>query len=131
MDAAKELAAYGVSAEVIDARSLVPFNYEPVIESVKKTGRIVLVSDACERGSHMNDFARNITEFCFGYLDAPPVVVGASNGISPCPELENYYYPQPSWILSAVHQKILPLKGYVPEFNYQTLEKMRRERLGL
>ena len=37
---------YGLSAEVIDARSLVPFNYEPVIESVKKTGRIVLASDA-------------------------------------------------------------------------------------
>ena len=88
MEAAKQLEAYGVSAEVIDARSLVPFNYELVNESVKKTGRIVLVSDACERGSHMNDFARNITEFCFGYLDAPPVVVGASNGISPCPELE-------------------------------------------
>ncbi|MFH1512763.1 MAG: transketolase C-terminal domain-containing protein, partial [Bacillota bacterium] len=131
MDAAKQLAGYGVSAEVIDARSLVPFNYEKVIESVKKTGRIVLISDACERGSHMNDFARNITEFCFGWLDAPPVVVGASNGISPCPELEHYYYPQASWILSAVHQKILPLKGYVPDFNYQTLEKIRRERLGL
>ena len=131
MDAAKELETYGVSAEVIDARSLVPFNYDKVIESVKKTGRIVLISDACERGSHMNDFARNITEFCFGYLDAPPVVVGASNGISPCPELEHYYYPQASWVLSAVHQKILPLKDYVPEFNYQTLEKMRRESLGL
>ena len=131
MEAAKELETYGVSAEVIDARSLVPFNYDKVIESVKKTGRIVLISDACERGSHMNDFARNITEFCFGYLDAPPVVVGASNGISPCPELEHYYYPQASWVLSAVHQKILPLKGYVPEFNYQTLEKIRRESLGL
>ncbi|MBN1776932.1 MAG: dehydrogenase [Clostridiales bacterium] len=131
MEAAKQLESFGVSAEVIDARSLVPFNYEPVNESVKKTGRIVLVSDACERGSHMNDMARNVTEFCFGWLDAPPVVVGASNGISPCPELEHYYYPQASWILSAVHQKILPLKGYVPEFNYQTLEKMRRERLGL
>ena len=131
MEAAKELETYGVSAEVIDARSLVPFKYDKVIESVKKTGRIVLISDACERGSHMNDFARNITEFCFGYLDAPPVVVGASNGISPCPELEHYYYPQASWVLSAVHQKILPLKGYVPEFNYQTLEKMRRESLGL
>ncbi len=131
IQAANELEDYGVSAEVIDARSLVPFNYELVTESVKKTGRLVLISDACERGSHMNDIARNVTEFCFGYLDAPPVVVGASNGISPCPELEHYYYPQASWVLSAVHQKILPLKGYVPEFNYQTLEKMRREGLGI
>jgi 2-oxoisovalerate dehydrogenase E1 component len=130
-DAAKQLETYGVSAEIIDARSLVPFNYEKVIESVKKTGRIVLISDACERGSHLNDFARNITEFCFGYLDAPPVVVGASNAISPCPELEQYYYPQVSWLLSAVHEKILPLPGYNPEFNYQTLEKIRREKLGI
>ncbi len=131
IDAAKQLEAYGVAAEVIDARSLVPFNYEKVVESVKKTGRIALISDACERGSHLNDFARNITEFCFGYLDAPPVVVGASNAISPCPELEQYYYPQASWLLSAIHEKLLPLPGYVSEFNYQTLEKMRREKLGM
>ena len=131
MDAAKQLEAYGIQAEIIDARSLVPFHYEKVVESVKKTGRIALISDACERGSHLNDFARNITEFCFGYLDAPPVVVGASNAISPCPELEQYYYPQASWLLSAIHEKLLPLPGYVPEFNYQTLEKMRREKLGL
>ena len=44
---------YGLSAEVIDARSLVPFNYEKVIESVKKTGRIVITGDACERNSIM------------------------------------------------------------------------------
>ncbi|MDR2657127.1 MAG: dehydrogenase [Oscillospiraceae bacterium] len=132
MDAAKELdAKYGVSAEVIDARSLVPFNYDPVVESVKKTGRVALVSDACERGSHMNDMARNITEFCFGWLDAPPVVVGAPNVISPCPELEQYYYPQPEWLLSAIHTKLLPLKGYAPTMNYQTLEKIRREKLGI
>ncbi len=131
IDAAKQLEAYGLSAEVIDARSLVPFNYEKVVASVKKTGRIVLISDACERGSHLNDFARNITEFCFGYLDAPPVVVGAPNAISPCPELEQYYYPQASWVLSAIHEKILPLPGYVPEFNYQTLEKIRRVKLGI
>ncbi|MDR1599165.1 MAG: dehydrogenase [Oscillospiraceae bacterium] len=132
MDAARTLdSRYGVSAEVIDARSLVPFNYEKVIESVRKTGRIALVSDACERGSHMNDLARNITEFCFAWLDAPPVVVGAPNVISPCPELEQFYYPQPEWLLSAIHTKLLPLKGYVPTMNYQTLEKIRREKLGV
>ncbi|GHU73298.1 pyruvate dehydrogenase E1 subunit beta [Clostridia bacterium] len=131
MDAAKELESYGVSAEVVDARSLVPFNYDLVVESVKKTGRLVLISDACERGSHLNDMARNITEFCFGWLDAPPVVVGAPNVISPCPELEQYYYPQASWLLSAIHAKLLPLNGYVPTMNYQTLEKIRREKLGV
>ncbi len=122
---------YGVEAEVVDARSLVPFNYAPVVESVKKTGRIVLVSEACERGSYINDLARNVTEFAFDYLDAPPVVVGAQNTISPCPEQENFYYPQAGWIVDAINEKILPLPGHTSTFNFTTLEKMRREKLGI
>ena len=61
LEAAKILEEqYGISAEVIDARSIVPFDYEKVIESVKKTGKIVLVGDACERGSvqHHRDGVR-------------------------------------------------------------------------
>ena len=65
---------YGLSAEVIDARSIVPFNYEKVIESVKKTGKILLTSDACERGSHLKEMAQTISELAFDYLDAPQVV---------------------------------------------------------
>ncbi|MCL2579945.1 MAG: thiamine pyrophosphate-dependent enzyme [Oscillospiraceae bacterium] len=122
---------FNLNAEVIDARSLVPFDYQKVVESVKKTGRVVLVSDACERGAHISDLARNITELCFDYLDGPPVVVAAPNVICPCPELEQYYYPQPSWILDAVHEKILPLPGYTPGMNYTNIEKMRRERMGI
>lgn len=109
---------FGVSVEVIDARSLVPFNYEKVIESVKKTGKIVVAGDACERGSHMKDFAQNITELCFDYLDAPPVVVGARNWITPAYELEKFFFPQPDWIIDAVHEKILPLPDYVAKNNY-------------
>ncbi len=132
IEAAKQLEEkYGLSAEVIDARCLVPFDYSIVAESVKKTGRIVIVSDACERGSHASDMARNITEFCFDYLDAPPVVIGAPNVISPCPELEHWYYPQAGWILDAISEKILPLPGHVAKMNYTTLEKMRLEKLGI
>ena len=123
--------AYGLSAEVIDARSLVPFNYEPVAESVRKTGRIVLVSDACERGAYVGDMARNITELCFHHLDAPPVVVAAPNVICPCPELEDWYYPRAGWILDAIHEKILPLPGHTPKMNYTNVEKIRREKLGV
>ncbi len=132
LSAAKRLSEeYKLEAEVIDARSLVPFNYEPVIESVKKTGRLVLISDACERGSHLNDFAANLTRFCFDHLDAPPMVVGAPNSISPCPELENFYYPQGTWILDAIHEGILPLPGYVPQMNFTRMEKIRREKKGI
>ena len=87
---------YGISVELIDARSLVPFNYDKVLESVKKTGKIILASDACERGSHLKDMAQVISETAFDYLDAPPVVVGARNWITPAHELENYSSRSPS-----------------------------------
>ena len=132
LDAAKILEEkYGLSAEVIDARSLVPFNYEKVLESVRKTGKIVLASDACERGSHLKDIAQTISEAAFDYLDAPPVVVGSRNWITPAQELENEFFPQPEWIVDAIHEKILPLKGHVATNNFTVNEQIRRNKLGV
>ena len=116
---------------MIDARTIVPFNYEKVIESVKKTGRIVLVTDACERGCHLKDMAQTISELAFDYLDAPPVVVGARNWITPAHEYEDDFFPQPGWIIDAIHEKILPLPGHVASTDYTDLEMMRRNRLGV
>ncbi|MCY3019193.1 MAG: thiamine pyrophosphate-dependent enzyme, partial [Planctomycetota bacterium] len=59
---------HGLSCEVIDARSLVPFDYAKVIESVKKTRKIVLVSDACERGSALQTMAAKVAHFAFDEL---------------------------------------------------------------
>jgi 2-oxoisovalerate dehydrogenase E1 component len=132
LEAAKILEdKYGMSAEIIDARSIVPFNYEKVIESVKKTGKIVITGDACERGSHLKDFAQNITELAFDYLDAPPVVVGARNWITPAHELEKFFFPQSDWIIDAIHEKIVPLKGHVVKNNFTANEQLRRNRLGV
>jgi 2-oxoisovalerate dehydrogenase E1 component len=132
LEAADELQdKYGMSAEVIDARSIVPFNYEKVIESVKKTGRIVLSSDACERGSHLKDMAQTISELAFDYLDAPPVVVGARNWITPAQEYEKYFFPQPGWIIDAIHQKIVPLEGHVSKQNYTETEQLRQNKYGV
>lgn len=122
---------YGMSAEIIDARTVVPFDYELVIESVKKTGRLVLVSDACERGSILCDMARTVTELAFDYLDAPPVVVGARNWITPAHELENYFFPQPEWILDAIDAKIVPLPGHERTTNQTPAEQLRRSRMGV
>jgi len=122
---------YGMSAEIIDARTIVPFNYEKVLESVRKTGRIVLVGDACERGSYLKEMAQTISELAFDYLDAPPVVVGARNWITPAHELETYFFPQADWIIDAIHEKIVPLKSHVPKNNFTSLEQMRRNRLGI
>jgi 2-oxoisovalerate dehydrogenase E1 component len=132
IDAAKILEEkYGLKAEVIDARSIVPFNYETVIESVKKTGRIVLASDACERGSVLNEMAQTISETAFDYLDAPPVVVGSRNWITPAYEMEKYFFPQKEWIIDAIHTKILPLKDHVPANDFSTNEQLRRSKLGV
>ncbi len=122
---------HGLTAEVIDARTLVPFNYEKVLESVKKTGRIVLTSDACERGSHLKDMAQTISELAFDYLDAPPVVIGARNWITPAHELEKYFFPQPEWILDAIHERILPLKDHTPTANFTKNEQIRLNKYGI
>ncbi len=122
---------YNIESEIIDARSIVPFNYEKVLASVKKTGRIILISDANTRGSFINDMAQNITELAFDDLDAPPVVVGSRNWIVPAHELEQYYFPQPDWIIDAIHEKIVPLKGHTVKHNFTELEKLKRNRLGI
>ena len=132
LDAAKILEEkYGLSVEIIDARSLVPFNYDLVLESVHKTGRIVLISDACERGSHLKDLAQTISELAFDHLDAPPVVVGARNWITPAYELEEAFFPQPHWIVDAVHEKILPLPGHIALTNWSRVEQLRLHRMGI
>ncbi len=132
LDAAKILEEkYNISAEVIDARSLVPFNYEPVIESIKKTGRIVITGDATGRGSFMRDMASNITELAFDYLDAPPVVVGSRNWITPAHELEDNFFPQPEWIVDAIHERILPLPGHVSDNDFSEEEQLDRNARGV
>jgi 2-oxoisovalerate dehydrogenase E1 component len=131
-DAVKRLASeFGVSAELMDARSLVPFDYGPVIESVKKTGRIILASDACERGSFLGTLAANIGQLAFDYLDAPVAVVGAKNWITPAAEMEDLFFPGPSWILDAIHTQVLPLRGYKPGSDRSAEAMIRDAREGV
>jgi len=122
---------YNLSAEIIDARSLVPFNYQLVIESVRKTGRIVVTGDASARGSFLRELASTITELAFDYLDAPPVVVGSRNWITPAYELEEYFFPQASWIIDAIHQRIIPLDGHQPEIDFSESGQLERNARGI
>jgi 2-oxoisovalerate dehydrogenase E1 component len=122
---------YGMSVEVIDARSLVPFNYEKVVESVKKTGKCIVASDANARGSFLNDLASNISQLCFDYLDAPVSVLGSRNWITPAFELEEAFFPQVNWFLDMVHERIQPLKGYIPGQNFTDGEIIRRAKKGV
>jgi len=132
LEAATELQdKYGISAEVIDARSMVPFDFEKVVASVKKTGKILLSSDACDRGSYLNDLARNINDLCFDYLDAPAVVLGSRNWITPAYELEEHFFPQKDWFIDIIHERIQPIPGYTPTRSFNDVELMRRAKLGV
>jgi 2-oxoisovalerate dehydrogenase E1 component len=129
--AADELLRFGISAEVIDLRSATPLNHQPLIDSVKKTGKVLLLSDAVERGSVMHTVATTITQSCFDDLDGPPVVLGSRNWITPAAELEAMFFPQPSWLLDAIHERILPLEGYAPGTDQSLEELVRREKSGV
>ncbi len=124
-------ASWNLQAEIIDLRFLNPLNYQPLIESVKKTGKVVLVSDACERGSFLNTIASHLTRYAFDYLDAPPAVIGSRNWITPAAEMEDLFFPQPEWIIDAVHELILPLDGHRCTTNQSIMESIRRNRLGV
>jgi 2-oxoisovalerate dehydrogenase E1 component len=130
--AADELAKnFGISAEVIDLRTANPLNYDPLAASVRKTGKLLLVCDAVERGCVMQTVATTLTQICFDDLDGPPVVIGSRNWITPAAELEALFFPQTSWLLDAIHERILPLKDYRPQTNQTTGELLRRTRLGV
>lgn len=132
LEAAKTLEEkFGMSCEVIDARSVVPFNYDKVVESVKKTRRILLASDACERGSFLHTMANKISQFAFDELDAPPVVVGARNWITPQDEVEDAFFPFACDIIDAVHEHIQPLKGYTVSRDCSNQDLMRRSAEGV
>lgn len=131
-DAAKILKEqYGISAEIIDARSLVPLDYTLLLRSVRKTGRLLLVSDAVERCSFLKEVAENVTEMAFQVLKAPPVVMGARNWIAPTSEVNPWFYPTPETVVDRIHQKLLPLPGYQPRFDFSDQEQLRRAARGV
>jgi len=130
--AARELQArFGMSVELIDLRAVTPLDYDAIAASVRKTGKVLLVGEAVERGSVLQTVAATLTQLCFDDLDAPPVVIGARNWITPAAELEAMFFPQAEWLLDAIHERITPLAGHQPRTN-QTLGGLtRRARHGV
>jgi len=110
LQAADELTSAGVELEVIDARSLVPFNYDKVLASVRTTGHLLVVSEASERGSFAMTLSSNVTRFAFGDLKAPPRVLGCPNWIVPGADMEETYFPQAHDIIDVVAAEFFPEK---------------------
>ena len=120
-----------ISAEVIDARFLNPLNYAPIVESVKKTGKMLLASDASERGSFLHTMASNISQLAFDYLDGPIAVLGSRNWITPPAELDEHFFPGADWMIDMIHQRLFPLPGYQPRSEQGRAEIIRRNRAGV
>jgi 2-oxoisovalerate dehydrogenase E1 component len=107
LKAADSLAEEGIEAEVIDLRTLVPLDMETVLQSVQKTGRCVVASQAISIGSFTGEIASTIQEQVFDYLDAPVKRVGAKNGIAPQSHvLESAFMPNEDDILAAAKEII-------------------------
>lgn len=103
MAAADRLAADGIDAEVIDPRTLVPFDKATVIASVRKTGRAVIVHEAHKRAGPGAEIAAMLAEEAIGYLDAPIVRVATKNAPFPYnPELEQFILPTVDDVVTAV-----------------------------
>lgn len=105
LDAAEELAEEGIECEVIDLRSLLPLDYDTVIASLSKTGRIAVVHEAAKRGGLGSDIIAEINERAFDLLDAPPLRVGALNVPVPYNEtLENTVLPDKGRVKQVVYK---------------------------
>ena len=102
---AYELEKEGISCEVIDPRTIVPLDEETILESVRKTNRVVLVSEDIQRGGVSAEIASIITSKAFDYLDAPVVMLSAKNTPVPFgPASEKQVIPQLDDIRAAVVQ---------------------------
>jgi 2-oxoisovalerate dehydrogenase E1 component len=132
LDAATQLEEqYDLTAEVIDARSLVPFDYTEVLASVAKTGRLLCVSDANLRGSWLNNVAAKVNTEAFDDLDGPVVVLGARNWIAPPAEMEWEFFVTPEDILDAIHTRVLPLPGHQVQEGPGAEGTLEESRLGI
>ena len=103
MVAADKLSKEGIAVEVIDPRTLVPFDKETVINSVKKTNRVIIVHEAHKRAGPGAEIAAMLAEEAIGFLDAPVVRVATKNVPFPYhPALEQYILPTVDDVLTAV-----------------------------
>jgi pyruvate dehydrogenase E1 component beta subunit len=103
LKAAEMLAAEGIDAEVINLRSLRPFDTETVVASVKKTNRVVIVEEGWPFAGIGAEVAMQVIEGAFDWLDAPPVRVhGVDVPLPYAANLEKLALPQPEWVVDAV-----------------------------
>jgi pyruvate dehydrogenase E1 component beta subunit len=109
MEAAEKLSSDGISAEVIDPRSICPLDLQTIVASVKKTGRFIVVHEAVEQGGAGAEIVARVQEEAFYYLDSPILRVAAPYAPVPfSPSLEKQFVPGKDQIIQAVRQSLDP-----------------------
>jgi pyruvate/2-oxoglutarate/acetoin dehydrogenase E1 component len=107
LNAARELEAEGISIEVVDPRTLTPLDKQTIIRSVKKTGRIVIVSEDCKTAGVSAEIASIVAEEALDYLDAPIKRVAEPDTPIPfSPPLEQHVIPDEGAIIKAVKEVV-------------------------
>lgn len=107
LEAAKTLEGEGIQTEVLDLRTLVPLDWDAIVESISKTHRVVVVSEEVKRGSYAGEISAQISEELFDELDAPVERVCGLNITSPfSPVLEDLNFPHAEQIAEAVRKTL-------------------------
>ena len=104
LQAAESLDADGISAEILDLRTLSPMDVPAIIASVEKTGRAVVVHEAARTAGLGAEIVAQINEKALLSLEAPVERVSGFDTVFPLPQLEKYYLPTPPIIAAAVHR---------------------------
>jgi acetoin:2,6-dichlorophenolindophenol oxidoreductase subunit beta len=108
VEAAEDLAAAGISVEIIDARSIAPLDVETIANSVKRTGRLVIVHEAVEQGGIGAEIAAKAQQEAFYYLNSPIIRVAAPLAPVPAsPALEKYFLPGKDQIVRAARNALI------------------------
>ncbi|MGO4783551.1 alpha-ketoacid dehydrogenase subunit beta [Cryobacterium sp. W22_MBD10_FK3] len=106
LQAAELAAAEGISLEVIDLRSISPIDYGPVLESVHKTGHLVVAQEAAGFVSVGSEIAATVTERAFYSLEAPVLRVSGFDTPFPPAAVETHFLPSPDRVLEAVDRSL-------------------------
>ncbi len=105
LDAAEALAKEGVETEVVDLRSLQPLDEEAILETARKTSKVIVLHEACLTGGAGGEIAARIAEKAFDFLDGPIMRVAAKDTPVPySPPLEEYFLPQVDDVLDAARK---------------------------
>jgi pyruvate/2-oxoglutarate/acetoin dehydrogenase E1 component len=105
LDAAEKLQQEGIDVEVLDLRSLLPYDEEAVLNSVAKTNKVILLHEATRTGGYAGELAATIAEKAFEYLDGPIIRVTAPDTPVPySPPLEDFFLPNAEKLMKAARQ---------------------------